>query len=260
MVSFRPSDENDNNIVVSRKKEGLMTSSPSEKLPFVVIHGRVIGLLILLTIPLSISTQSIFSHLIVPEDIATTAQNILASEWLFRLGIVGSLLISIADAIIVFAFYRLLKPVDQNLAFLMVMLNLLGVSIAMLNELNQFAILFLLHHSAGLTIEQMQTLVSLFQNMHLTGSFIAGIFWGLWLVPYGMLVWISRLFPRFIGILLMIECSGFLIQSFGGFLWPHLNAVLSFFPAITSWAELFVPLWLVIKGINMTEWKKWAEF
>lgn len=98
--------------------------------------------------------------------------------------------------------------------------------------------------------------MSLFLNLHDTGSTIGGIFWGLWLVPYGLLVFKSGFLPRLIGVLLIIECFGFLIQSFAGFLWPNLEANLALLPALTSWAELFLPLWLLIKGVNVEQWEK----
>ena len=60
-------------------------------------------------------------------------------------------------------------------------------------------------------------------------------------------------------VLLIIECFGFLIQSFAGFLMPNLEANLALLPALTSWAELFLPLWLVIKGVNVEQWEKRAR-
>src|SRR5262245_19582711 len=118
-----------------------MTIRTAETLPFDVTHARVVGLLMLLTIPLALLT-SFPARLIVPGDSAATANQILASESLFRLGIVGTLLLMIVDAfLVVLVFYQLLKPVNKIVALLMVVLNLLGVAITMVNELNYFAIL-----------------------------------------------------------------------------------------------------------------------
>lgn len=231
--------------------------------PFIVTHARVVGFLLLLPIPLDLfGSQFVPSKLIVPGDAATTARNILASEWLFRLGIVSTLLLLLVDIVVVLVYYQLFKPVNKNLAGLMVILNLLGVPLAMLNELNNFAILLLLHSadsSRVFTPDQVHTLVSLLLNVHTTGSTIGGLFWGLWLVPYGVLVIRSGFFHRWIGVLLIIECVGFLIQSFGGFLVPDLDATFALLPGLTSWAELFVPLWLVIKGVNVAQWEKRAR-
>lgn len=235
---------------------------PHIEIPFMVTRARVVGFLFLLPIPLWIFGSSyVPSCLVVPGDAAATARNIMANASLFRLGSVSVLLIMVADIAVVLLLYQLLKPVNKNMAALMVILNLPGVPIAMLNELNQIAIPLLLHNADALrafTPDQLHALVSLFLNLHDIGSTIGGIFWGLWLVPYGLLVFQSGFFPRLIGVLLIIECFGFLIQSFGGFLLPNLQANFALLPALTSWAELLLPLWLVMKGVNVEQWKKRA--
>lgn len=233
------------------------------ELPFIVTHARVVGFLLLLPIPLNLfGSQYVSSKLIVPGDATATASNIMASESLFRLGIASALLLLIVDIAVVLIYYQLLKPVGKNMAMLMVILNLLGVPIAMLNELNQFAILLLLHGTDSLsafTPDQLHALVALFLNLHAIGSTIGGIFWGLWLVPYGLLVIKSGFLPKFIGVLLIVECFGFLIQSFAGFLLPNLETNLALLPAITAWAELLLPLWLLIRAVNIGQWENCAR-
>lgn len=236
---------------------------PRRELPFIVTRARVVGFLFLCPIPLQIfGANYVPSRLVVSGDAAATAGNIMASELLFRLGIVSVLLIMVTNIAVVLLLYQLLKPVNKNMAALMVILNLPSVPIAMLNELSQFAIPLLLHNADALrafTPDQLNALVSLFLSLHDIGITIGGIFWGLWLVPYGLLVFQSGLFPRLIGVLLIIECFGFLIQSFGGFLWPELQTSLALLPALTSWAELLLPLWLVMKGVNVKQWEKRAR-
>ena len=81
--------------------------------------------------------------LIVSGDAAATANNIMANEWLFRMGIAGSLITQIIQILVVLVLYKLLKPVSKNYASLMVAFALVGVPIAMLNTLNQVAALIL---------------------------------------------------------------------------------------------------------------------
>jgi Domain of unknown function (DUF4386) len=175
-----------------------------------------------------------------------------------RLGIVSALLVQIVNIFVVLALYQLLKPVSKNMAVLMVVFLLLGVPIAMLNELNQFAVLLLSSGATslrGFTADQLHALVLLFGNLHDYGIAIAGLFWGLWLFPMGYLVFKSGFLPRILGILLMIGCAGYLIQSFAAFLLLNFSVNIAL---LTFWGEVLFPLWLVIKGVNVEQWEKRA--
>ena len=74
------------------------------------------------------------------------------------------------------------------------------------------------------------------------------IFWGLWLIPLGILVYRSRFLPRFLGVWLIVNGLGYLVNSFTGLLLPqYQNAVGTFtFPALTG--EVAFVLWLLIRG------------
>ena len=223
-----------------------------------MIYARIAGLLYLLLVPLGFFGIYVTSSLVVPGDAVTTANNILASESLFRLGIVSALLVQVVNIFVVLALYRLLNPVNKNMASLMVIFILLGVPIAMLNELNQFAVLFLLHGADSLkvfTADQLRVLAPLFLELHKLGISIAGIFWGLWLFPMGYLVFKSGFLPRILGILLIIGCIGYLVESFTAFLLPNFQVQVALF---TFWGEVLLPLWLLIKGVNVEQWQKRA--
>ena len=101
-----------------------------------LFYARLAGFLYLLVIPLGIfGALYVSSRLIVPGDAARTADNIMNSEALFRLGIVSDLLASLVMLLMVLVLYPLLKPVNKNVALLMVSCVLVGASIAMLNSL-----------------------------------------------------------------------------------------------------------------------------
>jgi hypothetical protein len=237
-------------------------TSPSIEIPLIVTRARVAAFLLLVLAPLSVFGMIyVPSMLIVPGDAATTARNIMASESLFRLGIASTLLGQIIGIFWTLVLYQLLKPVNKNMAVLMVIFNLLIVPITMLNELNQFAVLLLSSSADYLRVftpGQLHALVSLFLNLHDYGIKIAGLFWGLWLFPYGFLVFKSGFLPRFIGILLMIGCFGYVIQSFVGFLSPNLEVYTALLSVLTSSGELLLPLWLLFKGVKVEQWKKRA--
>jgi hypothetical protein len=218
--------------------------------------ARAAGLLYLGLVPLGFFGIYVTSRLVVPGDAAITAQNIVASASLFRLGIVSALLVQIVNVVVVLALYRLLKPVSRDVALLMVVFLLLGVPIAMLNELNSFAVLLLLSGADYLkpfTAGQVQALVPLFLGLHQLGISIAGIFWGLWLFPMGYLVYKSGFLPRILGVLLIIGCFGYLIDSFAAFLLPGRDVNIAVF---TFWGEVLLPLWLLVRGVGVEQWEQ----
>jgi uncharacterized protein DUF4386 len=139
----------------------------------------------------------------------------------------------------------------------MVIFSLAAVSIAMLNELNDLAVLLLLSGADYLnvfTTGQLQALMYFFLRLHGQGLNIAQIFWGLWLFPMGYLVFKSGFLPRILGLLLMIGCFGYVIQSFAAFLGYNVSLIF-----LTSWGELLLLFWLLIKGVNVEQWKARAR-
>ena len=219
--------------------------------------ARVAGFLSLIMIPFALFGIMWASSLIVPGDAATTANNIMASESLFRLSIGSALMVQVGHILLVLVLYKLLKVVNKNHALLMVIFSLVGNPITMLNELNRFAVLLLVSGADYLTAfapDQLQALVPLFLDLYKHGVSIAGIFWGLWLFPFGYLVFKSGFLPRILGVLLIIAGSGYLIDFVTFFLFPNFPSIGQFL----TWGELFWPFWVLIKGVNVEQWEKRA--
>jgi len=217
--------------------------------------ARIAGFLYLPPWILSLVAMFLRQSLIVSEDAAATANNIMTSEWMFHLSLVMDLLVQVVFIMLVLVLYKLLKPVNQNHALLMVILFLVSVPIAMLNVLNQFAATVVLSGAGYLkafTADQLYASVALFLKMNEVGIKIAYIFWGLWLFPLGYLVFKSGFLPRILGIYLMISCFGYLIDFVTFFLVPDFGVSINMF---TGWAELFMCLWLLIKGVNVEKWE-----
>jgi hypothetical protein len=209
--------------------------------------AKIAGWLYLLLIPLGVlGIMYVPATLVVSGDVASTISNIVANEMLFRLSIVSAFLVQLVSIFVVLYLYKLLKPVNQNHALLMVLFLLLAVPITFINELFHVAVLVLLNSA-----EPSQGLVSFFLELHEHGIFVSQIFWGLWLFPMGYLVFRSGFLPKFIGILLMIGCMGYLIDSFTHFLLPDFGLTVSEFTFV---GELLLPLWLVSKGVNVENW------
>lgn len=221
--------------------------------------ARIAGILYLLMAPLgAFGILYIPTNFIVPDDAVATATNILADPWTFRLSTVSALVTQVIQIFLALYLYRLLKAAHKPLATLMVIFVLLAVPMAMLNDGLHFAVLQLLSGTEYLTtftVEQRQTLALFLLEWHETGVQIAGIFWGLWLFPMGYAIFKSGYLPRVIGILLMIGCFGYLFDSFTALLLPDFGFTVAQFTFI---GELLLPLWLLIKGVNVERWEKRA--
>jgi len=191
------------------------------------------------------------SKIYVPGDAVATVSNILAFEWLFRLGFVSLLVGLILQLFLVHVLYELFKSVDKGQARLMVILVVAGVSVAFLNNLNQYAPIVLLsgaEHLSAFNPAQLQTLSMVFLDMYNNGIMVAEIFWGLWLIPLGILVYKSRFVPKVLGVLLIVGCFGHLLSFLSTFLFPDYSAILIPISEMVMFGELPIFLWLLIKG------------
>ena len=189
------------------------------------------------------------SVLQVSGDAAATSRNILASEWLFRAGTVSHLIGQVIHVFLVLALYRLLESVNRVHAVLMAVLALLPVPMAFLNEVNQLAALRVLAtaNDGAFTASQLQAQAMLFLDMRQDGILVTQVFWGLWLLPLGLLVFRSGFLPRLLGVLLVIAGAGYVIDSATQLLSPGLPTIALF----TAVGEFLFPLWLLIRGVNV---------
>src|SRR5438094_7979743 len=155
-------------------------------------QARVAGVLYLLggiTAPLGLIYVP--GKLIVPGDAVATANHVRASGTLLRFGIASELISSIVFIFVVLALYRLLKGVNKNHALAMVILLLVSIPISLLNVLNDIAALILVSGADFLPVfdkRQLDALAYLFLRLHIQGFVVGAIFWGLWLLPFAILV------------------------------------------------------------------------
>ena len=207
------------------------------------IVGSVLGIVRLLYIP---------SALFVPGNAAATASNIVAHQMLFRFGMVTYLIGSALWIFVTLALYSLFKDVDHTLAVLTVILgSLVVVPLFFVNTLNDAAALLFARGTDFVSVfgkPQREAFVLLFLNLHNQLDLANGIFWGLWLLPLGLLVYKSRFLPRMLGVLLVIACFGYLAFSFTSFLFPTHQDAVGKITSVTNLAEVAFMLWLVILG------------
>ena len=214
--------------------------------------ARVAGLLYLVTcIPAPFSLLYVPGKLIVPGNATATAGRILASESMFRLAIAGELINAIAFLFVVRALHLLLQGVNKRLASLMVTLFAISIPISCLNVLNEIAALILLRGADFLSVfsqPQREAMALVFLRLHTHGLLLAQIFWGLWLFPFGVLVYRSGFLPRILGVLLIINGFAYPIQSFTSFLLPQYEGLVYRITLPALLGEAVVMLWLLIRG------------
>jgi hypothetical protein len=186
-------------------------------------------------------------------DASVTINQILTHASQFRIGFVISLFSVVFFLLAAWALYVLLKPVNENIALLFLLLNLGGFAIWCFSMLNLFAGLLLLSGADYLKVfqpDQLQAQAMLFINLYKNGYIIAQIPYGIWLLPLGYLVFKSDFLPKFLGILLIVDCFGLLIYVFQRFLLPGYEVISYPCMAISFIAEISLSLWLLIKGVK----------
>jgi Domain of unknown function (DUF4386) len=147
--------------------------------------ARMAGLFYLIFILTTVLASYIRGNIIVTGDAAATANNIVASQGLFRVGFVTELVSATFFVLAAWALYALLKPVNKNLALLLLVLNLGGVAVECLNALNLFAALQFLNGANYLSVfqtDQLQAMAMSSLNLYTSGFAIAQIFFSAWLL------------------------------------------------------------------------------
>jgi hypothetical protein len=226
--------------------------------------ARLAGALYLAVMPFAFfGIMYVPSALVVPGDPATTSGNILASEFLFRSGTVSHLIGQIIFIFQVLALYRLLKPVNRNHAALMVILVLLSIPVVFLNEVNHLAALRVLSSAddGAFTAAQLHAQAMLFLDMREYGMVVAHVFWGLWLLPLGFLVFRSGFLPRLLGVVLMVGGACHVIDAGTQLLVPGVPTIAQItfaFAMLAALGELLFALWLLIRGVNVARWQEVA--
>jgi hypothetical protein len=192
--------------------------------------------------------------LIVHGNATATAANVLAHDTMFRFAIVAGLFGQVIFICLAIALYRLLSDVSKNWARLMVGFVLVSAAVGFLDELNNLGARILFHGGEFLSVfdkTQLDALGMLFLRLHGQGIMIAEIFWGLWLFPFGLLVFRSGFLPRFIGVWLMINCFAYVILSMTSLFFSAYTDKLFVWLQPVLFGELAIMLYLLIKGAKV---------
>ncbi|GAB4369193.1 MAG: DUF4386 domain-containing protein [Calditrichia bacterium] len=202
----------------------------------------------------------VLENLFAPGDPATTAHNILSNEMLFRSAIFSFVIMFLADVVLAWALYLLLKPVHQNLSLLSGWLRLVNGAVFGIALFNLPQVLKILKGTEYISIleagqRQAQAMLSLHAFNH---TWLVGlVFFGAHLLVLGYLIVKSGYIPRFIGILLLIAGGGYLIDSLANFLLPVYQSYQDIFqmlviiPGVVG--ELWFTFWLLLRGSKIDD-------
>lgn len=215
-------------------------------------NARTAGwIYLLLAITGFYSIMYVPGNLVVFGDATATANNIASSELLFRSGIFVGLVSSIIFVFLALALYRLLNQINHRQAILMVTLVAVSAATGFLATLIQMGALIALSGADFLSVfdkPQLDALAYVFLRWESHVVQGVQIFWGLWLFPFGLLVYQSRFIPKIFGVLVMIAGFAYVLSSFMSIVLPQYKATVSPIITILVLAELPIIFWLLIVG------------
>ena len=216
--------------------------------------ARIAGFLyLLLALTGAFSILYVPSTLIVFGDAAATADRIASSQLLFRAGILSGVVSNVIFVLLVLVLYHLLREISRKQAVLMVTLVVIGVATGFVNTINQLGALIALSGADFLSAfdeSELDALAYLFIRLHSHGIQIIQIFWGLWLFPFGLLVYRSRFIPKILGVLVIIAGVGYLLGTITFLILPQYQSALSTLITVLEMGELPIILWLLIVGVK----------
>jgi hypothetical protein len=230
--------------------EGINEASPGPR-------ARLTGVVYLFYFLTAVLGEVFLRGLVVDGDAAATANNILAHQPLFRLGLATGLIATACYIAVTALFYDLFKPVNRSLSLIAAFFSLVGCAILALASLFQVAPLVVLGGGQYLSVfgvGQLQALAYLFLELYGLGVNICFVFFGVYCLLIGYLIFRSAFLPRILGVPMAFAGLGWLT-----FLSPPLANYLSPYILVLGFlAELALMLWLLVMGVNVPRWKEQA--
>lgn len=191
-----------------------------------------------------------------PGDAAATAANIAANPTLFRFALVADIAMATLFVFVGFALYRLLSKTNRTTAGAMMMFVTVGAAMILVNLLFHHAALLVATDASfatALGAEATDALALLLLDLHHYGYIIAGILFGLWLLPLSYLAVRSRMFPRLLGIALGVAGASWIVDTLVRFAAPDLPGVIHGVLTAPQYAEFALILYLLFRGVRTPE-------
>ena len=209
--------------------------------------------LLFMTILAPIANFGVIEKLIIPGNAASTANNIMGSVGLFRIGIGIFLIVAILDVVVAWALYILLKPVNNSISLLAAWFRVVYAAILVFALNNLLIVLRLINgtdYLEAFETSQLHAQVMLFLNAFTDGWDLGLLIFGLHLLVIGYLIFKSGYIPKILGILVIVAGLGYTIDGVGKFLLPNYTFSLAMFTFIGEVLLIFWLLWRGIKGFN----------
>ena len=221
-------------------------------------QARIAGALYVAIILLGLFAEVwVREGLVRPGDPAGTASAILGHDLLFRLGFAAEATVNLIAIPVTLIVYRLLAPVDRGLALTAVVFDLTQNTVNAINAWTQFAPLTLLGSGpdlAAIPFAERAAFARLALHWHDVGFQIALGFFGVALVLYGVLIFRSTFWPRWLGVVYGLAGVSYFVDSFAYFLAPHLGLGVVLLLLCLVGESVFA-LWLLVTGVNESKWR-----
>lgn len=200
----------------------------------------------------------VFAHLLVrdsvyaPGDAAATLENIVSDATMFRFALVADIVMATAFVTLGIVLYLLLNHAGRPAATAMVVFVCVGAGMILLNLTFHYAALLVATSDAYSSLASVDSaaMALLLMDMHHHGYALAGIFFGLWLIPLGYLARKSGYFPPLLGTLLIVAGGAWIVDTLAQFIAPDLNETVHFVLTLPTFAEFAMLLYLLIRGVR----------
>ena len=158
-------------------------------------------------------------------SMADAAARVWAAQPAIRLDMLGEATYQTVEVFLAIQLYRLFKPTSTGLAWQMLALALIPIPIVFFNLMNEASALMVAGDrfaAAAFSAPQRDAIAGLLIRLHGTGLDVAGVFWGLWLFPLGLLIVRCGFIPKPFGVLSIIGGAGWLLGSGAALIMPGL--------------------------------------
>ena len=215
--------------------------------------ARLAGALYLMMGVFSVISLVYFpGRFVVPGDATATAARIVSAPQLYRLWAASDLAVEFFYIYLAMTLYQLFKDVDRTQARVLVAMVLVQVPMWFALTLTQLASRVFLNGSSYWSVfdkAQLDALALGFLGLSSRGADAMSAYWGLWLLPFGLLIYKSRFIPRLVGVFVLVAASAYLVSAATSFFFPAYHRFVFWGAApLYGLGEIGIIGWLLVNG------------